>query len=218
MNMLCSRAGSRLLPLICLLVLGCAAPFFERARVTEGFSAGGGVGAAVGNRTEITMDDQLDVNGTPYVAPDATVFARYGFSPGFGIFLQASSGLPRVLGQGADTSGLTFLDVTQIRIGGKVAPNERDAYRFSIGVPPTVEAAWLHDFNPGWTSMLGAGLAGVVMGIGTHWQLSPTLAGHAGLSLSCWPIPGLALTTLNGQFGFAIEAFSTEQAEISDGY
>ena len=216
----------RVLVLSMVLALSCAAPYFERAKLERGWSDGIGVGVGGGSFASIPpFRDPDELYYCSHVAAKATLFGRYNFSRRFGLFMQIATGAAyefsgsRDPGFGHFFPGWWLLfEMADIELGTKVGLGDRDALRIDLGTvylfePALADVVWLHDLNDSWTTNLGLGTRGLIVGAGYHFPLSDWATGHLSLTGTLtatpryWGDPAWDGLTprATGQLGFALE-------------
>jgi hypothetical protein len=204
-----------------VLLLSCAVPYYERARGTEGFSGGIGLGIAGGSMAAF-HDPYIPPVFFGHIAPKATLFTRYGFTRGAGVFLQTTTGLAYAFAPSSfrprhGFSGAGLEELTELQLGGKFSTSSADALRVGVGATLAlhfpynvlVDVAWLHDVGLDWTSTAAIGTRGLSLGITRHWWLGSHTTAHLALTGTLLPPYGfLVAGGLQGsaQLGFAIEA------------
>lgn len=166
--------------------LSCSVPFYERAKITKGFS--GGIGLGVGSGRTVSGSTYPGPPFLPtfdyYMGGLGNIFLRYGFSEYFLLFFQGSAGTGLWLtGPGGNVTTEKIPKLLDAQLGVKFRTGENDAIRLNIGYPSLLDFVYLHDFNSYLTGNIGLGARGLGVGIVKHNKISEMVIGHTSLNL-----------------------------------
>lgn len=171
---------------VTLFLLSCSMPFFETAQDPLGWSGGGGVGFSAEHWDfgDATTDD--------FVGPAISASIRDGISDHFSVSAQAALVASLLYGN--------FRALPKVTLGGKYAFNDANALKLCVGAPllyyilncPSVELAYLHDFNSGCTGYVGVGTSGLTPGVTFHFPSSGSMQYHLAFRASVYPLPPLS--------------------------